>query len=216
MSLLSHQLMLNTRFSFLACWGKRNFKDQRDGFSLVEVLVALVVLTVASAGSIAAFNATTQAIRATEARSDQNRLIDQNVAQITRISETFTSCMTPSGINPVNPDIYCTGTGVAFRNSFYYFPEISNPADSATWTNATSFRSACDNGTLRSNFITALGGGSAVNLNGSNGSALVTRQPIVAVSNSNHLVQITWTVPGDSTRILRQIRVVPIVSTWCP
>jgi hypothetical protein len=85
---------------------------------LVEVLVALVVLTVASAGSIAAFNATTQAIRATEARSDQNRLIDQNVAQITRISETFTSCVTPSGINPVNPEIHCTGTGVAFRNSF--------------------------------------------------------------------------------------------------
>lgn len=215
MSLLSHQIMLNRRLFFLACWGK-NFKVKRDGFSLVEALVALVVLTVASAGSIVAFNITLQAIRGTEVRSDQNRLIDQNVAQITRISETFTSCETPTGTNPVNPESYCTGTDVAFRNSYYYFPEIPDPDDSDTWTNATSFRDACSDGSLRSNFITAISGGSAVNLNGSNGSALVTRQPVVAVANSNHLLEITWTAPSDSTRIFRQIRVAPVVSNWCP
>lgn len=189
---------------------------RQSGFSLVEVLVALVVITLASTGAIVAFNVTNQSVRGTEERSEQNRLIDADVARITRLSETFTSCVTPEGANPTNPASYCTGSDVAFGNSYYYFPVISDPNNSATWTAATDFRTACDDGTLRANFIAALGGGAAANINGVNGSALVTRQQIQAVSGSNHLVEITWTAPGNTTRILRRIRVAPTVSSWCP
>lgn len=216
MPILSCKLIFNKRYSCYVHGSSKSFANHSDGFSLVEVLVALVVITVASAGAIGAFNLIRQSIRGTEARSDQNRLIDENIAQITRISATFTSCITPTGANPVDPESHCTGTDVAFGNSYYYFPVISDRLDPSTWTNATNFRTACNAGTLRSNFIAALGGGSAVSLNASDGSPLVTRQPIVAVANSKHLVEITWTAPGDASRVFRKIRVAPIVSAWCP
>lgn len=188
------------------------------GFTLVEVLVSLVVLTVASAGAVVAFNVTTQAVRGTESRSEQNRLIDDDIARVNRISETFTSCVEPAGANPSDPATYCTGDEVSGDppNSFYYFPEISDPADPDTWTDATDFRSACSDGSLRASFIAALGGGAAANLNGADGSVLAVRQPVVGAANSSHLVVITWTDPGDSSRVLRRLLIAPIVSSWCP
>lgn len=184
-----------------------------SGFTLVEVLVSAVVIVVAASGAIVAFNLITQSVRGTGLRADQSRVVDAQVAEVSRLAEIYTSCGTPEGAvppAPVTPATACSGSvvNVALLNSFYYFPDPANAA------NVADFYAACratDPGShITANFIAAIDG-----LDQPGGG--VTRMPAErnpADVASNYLVQVEWVDPAN--RVLRRIQIVPLVSAWCP
>lgn len=173
------------------------------GFTLIEVLASSVILVIAVAGAIVAFNLITQSVRGTGIRAEQSRAIDEDIALISDISERFTSCVDPAGSALEDPtDCAGAGVDVEFPNSFYYFPDDPDGID--------DFFAACRGGALRTNFIAEVGG--PVDLE-----AGVRRLAPVPVNQSDHVVSIRWV---DSTRAdLRQLReahISPVVAAWCP
>ncbi|KMM16875.1 hypothetical protein SYNGFB01_08060 [Synechococcus sp. GFB01] len=177
-----------------------------SGFTLVEVLAASVVLVISLAGALVAFNLISQSVQGTGIRADQNRLIDQDIARISDLSERFTSCANPQGSVPATA---CTGTNVQTGNSFYYHPAVGNPNDASTWTDANTFATACTSGTLRDNFITVIGGQQDLAGN-------VRRLATQAVAGSTKLVRLTWVDQSNGNRVLRQLDTAPVVAGFCP
>lgn len=185
--------------------------EAEPGFTLIELLVSSLILAVAVFGSVASFNLITQSAQGTGIRLDQSRLIDADLATITYRSEKFTSCnpASPTGADPADPTSHCNGqNNVKFGNSYYYFPQVSDGDDPSTWTNAIAFDAACADGTIRSNFITALGGQIDLANN-------VRRLAPAAVNGTDHLVRITWVDPTRNNRELRSVELASVVSAWC-
>lgn len=183
------------------------------GFTLVEVLASSVIMLIAVAGSIVAFNLITQSVRGTGLRADQSRRIDSQIAEVSRLAEIYTSCGTPAGAVPPNPPTVATacagGTAnVQIGNSFYYTPDPANIV--AVDDFYTACRSADPANHITANFMNAVD-----NLQAPNGAVL--RLPSARVDEddaSNFLVEVTWTDPGN--RVLRRFRISPLVSAWCP
>lgn len=185
-----------------------------NGFTLPEVLVSAVVLLIALSGGIAAFNLVTQSIRRTEISADQSRRIDLDLAGIARLSELYTSCVNPAGSIPPDPATDCLGDDVEVGNSYYYFPDPVNPLDVNNFFLAC--RSTVATSHITQNFIAALNN---VSLLPQPGGAVVRQNAIrvpPVTDAANHLVEITWIDPTRNNRVLKSVRVVPIVSSWCP
>lgn len=186
---------------------RSNLIPLQEAFTLPEVLVSLVIITIALAGSIAGVNLILQSVRGTGIRADQNRRIDRDISQITRLSEEYNACVDPEG----SVSTLCSGENI--RTSDYYFPEIPDRFDPATWGDARLFEAACraeDGSThITDGFMVAI---DALDDPGGD----VTRENaerLDGIDPSNHLVQITWSSPA---RELRSIQVTPLVSAWCP
>lgn len=192
---------------------------RNHGFTIIELLVSSLILTVAVSGSVIAYNLITRSADQTGVRLDQNRLIDADLATIRYRAELFTSCLDPEGdVNTATPGdpVSCTGDDVDFGNSFYYFPELPLDAQGNVTddSDAITFGAACtpDSGTgtttLRTNFLNVIGG--EVELAGN-----VTRQAPTAVTGTSYLVRITWVDPTRNNRELRSVDLAPVVSAWC-
>lgn len=197
------------------------------GFTLVEILVSSLILVVAVVGSIAGFNLITQSVRGTGVRADQNRRIDADIAELTRISELYTSCVSPRG-SVLETGTPCPGRdtvddtypiAIPPRNSFYYFPDPDNVAFA---DNQDDFFDACrtddDEDHVTAEFIRE------INEDLPQPGGDVTRENAERLEPGNgdsHLVRIRWTDPtrtdaaGDP-RELRSVVISPIVSSWCP
>jgi prepilin-type N-terminal cleavage/methylation domain-containing protein len=187
------------------------------GFTLIEVIVAAVVMLVAMVGAISAFNLVTQSLRGTGLRADQSRRIDAQIAEISRLIEDYTACTTPAGAvppSPFDPATACLGdtSSIVKGNSFYYFPD---PSDAS---NVNAFFAACGSATASShitaNFIAAID--AIVPLPGvlDQGVARDSAARVNSSDASNSLVRITWR--DSANRVIRQIQVVPLLSAWCP
>jgi prepilin-type N-terminal cleavage/methylation domain-containing protein len=179
-----------------------------SGFSLVEVLVAAVIISVSSVAVVGAFNLVTQSVTGTGLRADQSRRIDAQIDQISEISEIYTACNEPAGEIPVNPQTAC-GANISPRSSFYYFPDYGVPADVEAFFAAC--RSTDPSSHITSNFI------NQINILPSPGGGIAApvASRIASTNPSSHLVQVTWS--GDpGGRLLRQIQIRPVVSSWCP
>lgn len=183
---------------------RSGYHSSSAGFTLLEVLVSLVVLVIAGIGAIAGFNLITQSVIGSDIRANQSRLIDEDIAEISRLSEVYNACVDPAGSISTN----CPGQQVG--NSFYYFPDPVTPANVNTFFLAC--RSTTAAGHITQNFITA------INALGQPAGD-VTREAAIRVEPTdaaNHLVRITWVDPTRNNRELRRLEITPVVSAWCP
>ena len=173
-------------------------KQESQGFSLVEGLVAMVVLSVALLGTTTAFNLITGSISGTGSRNNANLSIDNDIATIKQLAAEYTSCVNPLGSIPPSSG----GCGANISTSEYYFPQ--NPAD---WE---SFLGACRGDGVQHitlNLISAINAKPAVG-------AGVVRQSAVRADPSdpkNHAILVAYEGQGVS----RLVKVVPVVSAWC-
>ena len=179
-----------------------------NGFSLVEALVASVILAIAALATTKAFNVIIQSINDTGVAGDQNRRIDAQIATINELSELYTACNQPSGEIPLNPLDVCGGT-IEPRSSFYYFPSYQDSIK------VNLFFESCKSSTA-SNHIT----GSFVSaINDLPSPGVNVSEPVAARVNSdnpaNHLVEVTW-LRATGPVVLRQIWISPVVTSWCP
>jgi type II secretory pathway pseudopilin PulG len=173
--------------------------SEASGFSLVEGLVAAVIVIVALAGTLTGFNLATSSIRRTSEVGGANLAIDNDISRIKNLAFLYTSCVVASGSVPA-----AGACDVAPGTANYYFP--------AAPANAQDFFDACRSNSAGSHitaaFVVAV---SALPAPGSG----VIRQNVVRDDpndSSNHLVNISYTLPSGATRL---VKVSPVVSAWC-
>jgi len=185
--------------------------DKSNGFTLVEVIVAATIIIVAVAGTLGGFNAFISASNQTQSKSEQQKMIDTDIAKISKLSQVYTACINPRGSVPA-PSETCQGltasSTVQMGDSLYYFPPATS--DQATFFSACSASDA--NNHITKNFIKAIDLLRPVSANG------VTRQAATRDDEddaSNHLVRVRWVQATNTSNTLRLIKVVPLVSAWC-
>lgn len=171
------------------------------GFTLVEALVAVVVITVAVAGTAGLFNVAMNAIRRTGDKAAQGSAVEADISRIGELAVLFNACTVATGSFDACP-------GQAVGNSFYYFPE--DPADAGDFYNACN--SASPSGHITDAFIQRLNNRSLLPDPGSG----VTRLDAEREDDSdpsNHVVVVRWrTAELNPARVFK---VTPVVSSWC-
>lgn len=173
------------------------------GFSIVEGLIASVIVVVAVLGTAGAFNLITSSIRGTSEKNAAATAIDKDISMIKDLSIRYTSCVNPVGSIPADGDGACD---VSNNFSAYYFPK------SALETEKNKFFTACRSSTASSHitagFVTAINDLPEL-------SEGVTRKPAVRENGSdpkNHNVIVEYQVNGSTVRL---VKVAPVVSSWC-
>lgn len=176
--------------------------ESHDGFSMVEGLVAGVILIAAVLGTVGAFNVITLSLGGTSDRNISNTTIDKDVSLIKKISVEYTSCVAPSGSVPAGNDL----CDVSSRFSNYYFPMNPTVARQDEFLNAC--RSADPAAHITAGFVQAINqipalGSGVVR-------SLASRE--APADPKNHNVVVEYRVNGSSVRLLK---VAPVVSAWC-
>lgn len=187
-----------------------------NGFSLVEVLVALVVFSFAAVTTLLFFNSSLSSVYRTGSQSDANASIESDIARIKQLAEEYNACMAPTGTAASGSTTLCSGTEhvwpdgstpVQFGDAWYYYPSTSTSA-----ALRDAFLSACSSSSedshITRNLIEAI--------EETDAPAGVTR----AVSRddpadaSNHVILVRYR--AASIGIDRLIKISPVVSSWCP
>lgn len=200
MLLVSERLLLrqSSRQSMVK-YGRHSYFDA--GFSIVEGLIASVILIIAVMGTAAAFNLITSSISGTSNKNAINIAIDKDVSSIKRLSIDYTSCVNPVGSVPAEG-----ACDVSNNYSAYYFPMSALPSEQ------DKFFAACRSETASSH-ITA-GFINAIDALPSVGAGVV-RQPAIREDGNdpqNHNINVEYKSNGSSIRL---IKVSPVVSSWC-
>lgn len=183
----------------------------KAGFTLVEIIVAAVLLAIVSGGTALTLMSANRSSVRSELLTRASAAIDTNVAAILERSERFTCC---SGVCTSNPATIaaagskCTGT---FGDANYYFPSIA-PADVADLTNfLTRCKPTTTTNGLVGPLITEINADTSLNLTTPPG---ITRTIQVddTADLGNHRLRITYAGNG----LNRVVKIVPNVAVWCP
>ena len=123
-----------------------------NGFTIIEAVMAGVILIVVSLMFTVATRTIITAITSTDSQSRLNALIDNDISAMRSLSNQYNACST-SGASGSTSTSGCL-SGTTETNSYWYFPD---PASSA---NVTAFDTACQSTTsaahITNNFITAI------------------------------------------------------------
>lgn len=189
-----------------------------SGFSLIESLVASVLIVLALWGTSMTLMVSNRTSRGSRLQSQLERLIEQDIAIISDLSERYTccpgSCTTDATvINTANASGDCamnsTGAGV----DQYYAPVQPYIPIGGTFTTAmANFRAACANGTLANNLITAF----PVAPTAPAGATLTRSTPTLEDAAAHRLAW-TYTASIDGSPVIsRVVHLIPTVAGWCP
>lgn len=171
------------------------------GFSIVEGVIASVILIIAVMGTAAAFNLITSSINGTSNKINKNSAIDKDVAAIKRLPINYTSCVNPAGSVPASG-----ACDVTSKFSSYYFPMSSQASEH------NKFLEACRSPNPSTHITTAFK--TAIDALPSVG-AEVVRQSAIRENGSdpeNHNIIVEYKSNGLSIRL---IKTSPVVSSWC-
>ncbi len=185
------------------------------GFSIVEALVAVVVLAVALAGSSVALRSITNLLGRSGQLNANSLAIDNDISEIKRLASVYTACLlvadvpVPMGSIPSGDSAGC-GQGLTPDRAAYFFPVVPGVNEA----NITAFFAACNATSAASHitqgFITAIGQLPSTVGTGVSRSSVVREAP---TDPKNHNVIVTYTATDGSMQ--RVIKVVPVLSAWC-
>jgi prepilin-type N-terminal cleavage/methylation domain-containing protein len=169
--------------------------DSEAGFSLVEVMVASVIMVLATTVAVSLFNYTSLNARRTEAKQDEQSAISEDIAAVIRLNEQYR----------------CTGPATC--GSMNDYPN----EDEYITANAADIQGICDGAGNGSGFGSLLAAevnalalpAQATNLN-------ITRTAAEASEQRapEHLYTVTWQ-NSDGNQI-RQLTLLPTIASWCP
>lgn len=92
-----------------------------EGFSLVELLVAAVILALSVAGTAAGFNLITSSLGKSAGYNETQLSIDSDISKIKQMARLYTPCSNPLGAVPEKFP-YCGFESTGDIASAYYFP----------------------------------------------------------------------------------------------
>ena len=165
------------------------------GFSLVEVMVASVIMVVATTVAVSLFNYTNLNAKRTEAKQDEQSAVSEDIAAVIRLNEQYR----------------CTGAATCASMNDY-----PNENEYIT-SNASDIQGICDEEGGGSGFGSLLAAevnslalpAQATDLNITRTAAEATNQ-----AAPEHLYTVTWQ-NSDGNQI-RQLTLWPTIASWCP
>lgn len=175
----------------------RRMATEQQGFSLVENLMGILVLTVTVMAAAAIFAGTSQQFRSSSSINELQSIVETDLAYLREANERLTCASGSCSLASSN------------TNKDSYFPAVnaSGALTSAQQTNLNYFISLCTN--------TTADGGFAKQLN----DLLATPNSRIARTMTReataHRYTVTYT-DASTSRFLRQITLVPTTVAWCP
>ena len=165
-------------------------------FSLVELLVAAVLLMISSIGGSVLFNQATRQANAIRETLTQQFSISNDLATVLDLNDRY-SC--------------ATGTCSANLNGDPPDQDSYAPDDPDDSTHSPTFRQLCTAG-LANALVTQIN--STAVAAGPNVSRVASLDPAGSTSSTPpHRYRVRWTSDG---RTLRQVQLIPTVAAWCP
>lgn len=181
----------------------------RPGFTLVEILIAAVVMVLSTIGSAVLFN---QAAR-------QSLSGNQHLGEQLAISRDL------AAILDVNERYNCTASGCGVAPDAAAPPDQDDYApidDEATIDAGRSFRELCSQGLL-DNLVTALQNTGEIDANGILAGTSVRRTVTLLEASGTplqslppHRYRVDWRAADGHGRLLRQVQLIPTIAAWCP
>lgn len=187
-----------------------------NGFTLVELIIAAILLAVVGSAAGILSNVATRSIINTTTTANSSSAIDSDIAQIREIAERYTCCAGTCTSNPTTISTYISnGTcqGATNRDSTYYFPVSTTDASR---TNADAFAALCTNtnGSILDQLVTDIGTYApiATSLTPTGVTRNITK-------NLGNPPTNTLTITYSNTALATTSRIVtirPTVADWCP
>ena len=178
---------------------KRDLAQLNSGFSLMELVVAVVLIAISSIGGTYLFNQATRQAKAISQTLKQQFAISNELAVIRDHNDRYTCATIPCSVQ----------TGGNPPNQNQYVP--ANPDDPA---HTPTFRQLCAVG-LADNLISDIN--STPKLTGSEITRLASTDLSSTGSPSSTPPQrylVRWS--RTDGRVLRQVQLMPTVAAWCP
>ncbi len=186
-----------------------------SGFTIVEILVAAVLLAVVAGGTAATMVIGNRTSQRAGLQTQLDALIDQDLSAIRTLNDRYTCCpgsctATASAISAAVSAGDCSVNTPGNEN--YYSPNQVSTNPAAATTATTAFRTACGNGTITTNFITQIPA-----LPTAPAGSTLTRTAPTQVDAAAHRLQ--WTYTGSingQVAVTRVVNLTPTVAAWCP
>lgn len=170
---------------------------QPQGFTIVEILVATVLIAIVTSMAAAVMIVSNRATSNSSTMGNAMAAIDNDISLIKTLSERYTCCSGTCTTDPATIAAATTKCEGSVGDSVYYFPRANNASEIA------SFQALCDSG-LTTNLIAAI--------NAQAQPVGVSRTAVDDGDATARRVRITYT----GTNINRVVKVVPTVANWCP
>ena len=191
-------------------------RRQQEGFTLVEMIVAMACISIAVVGSVALTSSSTEQFRRSARLNELNQLVESDISAVRRANDRMVcstgSCTIFAGGDPARSDYF----PITASTSFCSTPETPDVCLTTTQiTNRNFVWNPAGGGLCRS---TTADGGFAFQLN----TLLAAAAPLNARltramtrAADGQLYTLTYTEAGTG-RFLRQITLVPAIFSWCP
>jgi hypothetical protein len=197
----SHFLTFRLRY-------RRFTPSANSGITIVEALMAAVIVAVVGSMAAVAGNSIISFIYRTDEIAQINAIIDNDLARIREIGQSYNSCTNPAGSLETTGCTDISGGVIEALNSYYYFP--------GTAANVADFELACRSTNsathLTANFISLID--DPPQSNDAISSKITKSVSREQASNAdNYNVVINYAAPNS---IKRRVVVTPYLSYWCP
>ncbi|MCT0224853.1 type II secretion system protein [Synechococcus sp. CS-1328] len=205
------------RQNLMVFFAKRNqlIIVPRSGFTLVEILVGAVLLSIVAAGVAVIMVGGNRTSQQAGLQTQLDALIDQDLAAVQTLNDRYTCCpgSCTSLDSTINAAVAAGDCSVNTPgNENYYSPNQTNSDPTAATTATLAFRSACTNRTITDNFITQM-----PTLPAWPAGTNLTRTTPLLVGTSGHLLQWSYTGSIDgNVAVTRVVNLTPTVAAWCP
>jgi type II secretory pathway pseudopilin PulG len=167
---------------------------QAAGFSLVEMMIAAVLMVVATIGTVAMFNYGISQNSSSRGKQEEQSAISEDLAEIQVMNDRYT-CTDEQNCAVSSSD----------PNENGYYPAGPNPSP--------TFNDACLDGTLIDNLINTIREAATPGAFNSLGISRTVSKTVNSDGRYNRYT-VTWNNRGGTR--LRQISLVPTVAGWCP
>jgi prepilin-type N-terminal cleavage/methylation domain-containing protein len=177
-----------------------SFAREHQGFTLIEVLVGVVVLSVAVIGALSAYNITINQTQNSRNRNEQQATVDQNLADVLQRNDRYSCSNLP--LTGATASDNCAVAAADPGESGY----TPGPVPTASYSGSgyQRFQTLCNTNTLTTSLI--------ANINAAAVPAGINRT-VEADASVPHLYWVTWTASGTQ---LRRLSLTPTVARWCP
>ncbi len=180
------------------------------GFSLVEVIIATVLLAIVVGGTATILMSANRSSQRSGLLAETSAAIDTNIAMILKRAEEFTCCSgvcTADAATIAAAGAKCTGS---YGDANYYFPDPDNATDLGNFLSRCKPTSATDG--LVGPLIDSITGGTNPIPAPAGITRVIAADPDDGSDYSNHRILITYTGAG----MTRAIKVTPSIGAWCP
>ncbi len=190
-----------------------------DGFTMVEALVASVLISIVLLGTSLTLSVSNRANRAARMEQEMQRMIDEDIAAINDLNERYTCCPNTCTVDAAVIDAakltgVCAPTAVVGGQNYYTPVQNVIPNNGTYDTPMQGFRDACANGTLTNNLIAEF---PPVPTMPVGGNLIRSNLAAALVDTDSHRLQWTYTGSINGQVVLRRVvNMIPIVASWCP